>query len=280
MKIHIKTNKTKAFVIVVIAFILQNGFSGCSNKIQNVPPATQYGSINFHFHTFAGNQEDTDSTQVYVNQDGINMRLYFSNIFISNIRLITASGDTISPLKDTVVLKHFDEETYPLGNVPAGNYKTVKFDVGLPATLNHTNPSMYASPEPYSDMNAFWYGNKNLMWSGNTSNGYIFTNIKGYIDTSASGKGIPAQPFSYQIGGDANRVTILMPVQAFTIAANTPYTVHMTIDFGYLLHGLNLKTENTCNFVSNPALASKIAKNITVYPAFGSSAPAMFKYEE
>jgi len=263
---------------MTMAFIMINSFSGCKKK-ENNTPAVAPSSLNFHFHTFAGNQEDTDSTKVYVNQDGINMRLYFSNIFISNIRLITAAGDTISPIKDTVLLKHFDEETYPLGNVPAGNYKTVKFDVGLPAKINHSNPMSWPSSEPYSDMNAFWYGNMNTMYSGTTTNGYNFVNIKGYIDTSKTGKGVPTQQFSYQLGGDNIRTTILMPEQDFTLVAGVPYTVHMTIDFGYLLHGLNLKTQNKCNFVTNPALAAQMAKNIITYPAYGSSAPAMFRYE-
>ena len=152
--------------------------------------------------------------------------------------------------------------------MPAGNYKTVKFDVGLPSKINHSNPATYNSSEPYSDLNAFWYGNKNTMWSGNTTNGYNFVNIKGYIDTSASGKGVPTQPFSYQLGGDNIRTTILMPEQDFTVASGVPYTVHMTIDFGYFLHGLNPNGQQRV-FVSNPTLAATMAQNIQAYPAAG-----------
>jgi len=278
MKKYIKKINPASLTILTLSFMLLNSFSGCKPK-PGPAPVSSPGSLIFHFHTFAGNLEDTDSTQVYINQDGRNMRLYFSNIYISNIRLITAAGDTIAPLPDTVVLKHWDEETYPLGNVPAGNYKTVKFDVGLPTKINHSNPAMYNSTEPYSDLNAFWYGNKNEMWSDNTTNGYNFVNIKGYIDTSKAGTGVPTQPFSYQLGGDNIRSTILMPPQPFTVASGVPFTVHMTIDFGYFLHGLNPKTQNTCNFVTNPALAATMAGNIFPYNADGSSMPAMFRYE-
>ena len=257
--------------------VLLISFSGCKPK-PGPTPAAPPGSLIFHLHTLAGDSEVTDSNNVYVNQDGRNMRLYFSNIFISNIRLITAAGDTISPLPDTVVLKQFGEEIYPLGNVPAGNYKTVKFDVGLPAKINHSNPASYPSSEPYSSLNSAWIW-PTSMWSGNTTSGYNFAAIKGLIDTSASGKGVPTQPFVYKIGGDNIRTTILMPVLPFTVASGIPFTVHMTIDFGYFLHGLNPKTQNTCNFVSNPTLAATMATNITTYDADGSSKAAMFRYE-
>ena len=274
---YINDIKPYSIATLTLLFILFNSFSGCKPK-PTPAPAAAMGSLIFHFHTFAGNQEDTDSMQVYINQDNRNMRLYFSNIFISNIRLITSAGDTIAPLPDTVVLKHFDEETYPLGHVPAGNYKTVKFDVGLAAKINHSNPASYPSSEPYSLLNSAWVW-PTSMWSGNTTNGYNFVTIKGLIDTSASGKGVPTQPFLYKLGGDNTRTTILMPEQDFTVASGVPFTVHMTIDFGYFLHGLNPKTQNTCNFVSNPTLAATIAKNMIPYDKDGSAMPAMFRYE-
>ena len=110
MKKIIKNTKAASLAVLTLLFIISAGFSGCKKPV-NTPTAAP-GSLIFHFHTFAGNQEDTDSTQVYISQDNRNMRLYFSNIFISNIRLITAAGDTISPLPDTVVLKHWDEDMF------------------------------------------------------------------------------------------------------------------------------------------------------------------------
>jgi len=283
MKKIIKLQKRPAITAILFIILTFIGGTGCKKPSPSPTPTSSPGSLIFHFHTYVGNIEDTVAQHPLLSQDGIPTKLYFSNIFISNIRLITAAGDTIAPLKDTIVLKHWDEETYPLGPVPAGNYKTVKFDVGIPASINHTSPGQYASSEPYSDLNAFWYGNQNEMWSGSTTNGYIFANIMGYVDSSShpSPTDSATQPFSYQIGGDQNRITILMPEQDFTVTSGIPWTVHMTIDFAYFLHGLNLKTQNTCNFVTNPALAAQMAKNITAYTVDSAyvSQKAMFKYE-
>lgn len=218
---------------------------------QPIAPALFY----MHLHTMVDTNE-ANLGDTLMNADGRKMILTVAQLYISGIKFIRTDA-SVSSFANTYLHKIVDSEEYYIGTIPAGNYNDISFSIGIDSAMNHKIPSGYlASHAP--------------MQFGTTAQGYIFVNVQGFIDTSASKKGSPTCPFSYKIGSDALLKSVKLPVH--TIYSATPGGMvisHLMIDYGMIVKGLNLKTENTCATYDNPTLAAKIANNI----------PLMFKYE-
>jgi hypothetical protein len=149
----------------------------------------------------------------------------------------------------------YPEKTY------TGNYSSVKFDVGL----NSADDSINAITQ--SDTSIF--SAKAGSWFGSLAKGYMFVNFQGklmYTQTASV-----YQPFSLQLGGVSNRVTVVMPTKNISFLPNQTNFIHITMDYLRLLDGLTSQTGYVSDSVSiNPVVSAKAVQNI----------PAMFAYEE
>lgn len=246
---------------VICLFVLGSlsFFSGCKKENNNSDTKVD-GRLLFHIHT---NIADTEAEygDTIVNTDGRRMTLELAQLYISGVKLIKTDGSTIN-IDNAYLLIMPDKEQYIVGDAPAGNYKTVSFNVGVDADANKKDPSAQPATSILSPQNP-------PMWFGAADKGYIFVNVAGTIDTSANKNGSAKYPFSYKIGSDALLKNVTMPDNPFTITSNMAQAVHMYIDYSLLLKGLDLKTENTTTTYDNQALATKIANNI----------PLIFHYE-
>ena len=92
-----------------------------------------------------------------------------------------------------------DETIFKL-DVPSGDYRGVRFDIGVPRDLNNQDASLQKLPLGL-DVGMFWAWNP----------GYIFYRFEG--KTMVQGK---PQPFLLHMGTDANR----MPVNLFDLQSN------------------------------------------------------------
>jgi len=179
--------------------------------------------------------------------------------YISNVRLITAAGDTVSVdldddhvwqyapnppnPKEEVALLDFENGTGPCGegttatnatvtgSAPAGVYTAVQFDLGLPFDLDHGNQATAASPLNFTDL--FW------SWQ----QGYRFVKIDGKVGTL---------PFVAHIGstdcvGSAPTAPPTMcthpNVATVTLAGFNPEHSVIVADLAALLAGSNLDLE-------------------------------------
>jgi len=237
-------------------FVLLLANSSCKQPSPAPTPTVQYGTMLFHLHTYIDTNEvdPAAGSTPYKTHDGRLISLTTARVYLSNIKVIKADGSTLA-ITDTVLLKYIQNETYTVANIPAGNYNSVTFDVGIDSPKNHTNPSMYHAPNPLAAQTP-------PMWFGNTGEGYIFLNVTGTIDTSSAKNGTKMCPFSYQIGSDALINTIALPKQPFTITANAPTEVHIVVDYGAMFNGIDAKKINKCATFDNPSNAALIAKNI------------------
>jgi hypothetical protein len=242
-------------------FIMITGCSSC--KQPDPKPVQNYTTLLVHIHSDIDTNEvnSLNTTKSFRNADGRLMKLDYAQLYMSNIRAIRTDGSIVT-INDTVILKVIDNEDYTGGKIPSGNYKTVMFDIGIDSPVNHKDPHGYFSTNPLSLQ-------PTSMWFGNTGKGYMALNIAGALDSSVAKKGSASYPFSYQIGSDALLQTVTMPDLAFTAVPEGFSTVHLMVDYGKLITGINVKTENKCATFDNPALAARIAKNI----------PSMFRYE-
>ena len=189
------------------------------------------GQLKFHLHTFIGeNEVDAYGIEMMM-PDGRMISLDMAQLYISDIQLVKLDGSYYN-VPSNGVLKVFESESVTIGNVPVGNYKTVRFKVGLSPTVNALEPttSGYANLLNQPEM---WFS------SSVQPDGYTFLNFSGSIDTTLTKTGDKV-PFEFKIGTNANLTQIEMPAQNFTIYKDVVGYVHMKIEYDRLFEGVQL----------------------------------------
>jgi hypothetical protein len=250
--------KIKFIVSIILISIFL--FSACKKKtVEPTTDSTPTGVLMMHLHTHISDTEVDYYDTIYTNQDGRKLSLKLAQMYISDIQLVKLDG-SIYKVADKNFLKVFETEGYKLENIPVGNYKAIRFKVGLNSTINAIEPTNSS----YSSLL-----NKSEMWFTNPfqSNGYVFANIKGKIDTTVAKNG-PLIPFSYKIGTVANLVEVALPDKNFTVSEGMLAYSHLIIDYSKVFEGIELNQVNnlTINSISDnsTSLAKTIKNNISL----------------
>jgi hypothetical protein len=262
-----KTLFMKSLKSSTIFFALLSIFFSCKKNTDSspthTPEAIAKGSLLFHLHT------NIDSTEVLygdtaLDASGRKIVLSIAQFYISGITAQNTDGSVVT-FPGVYLLKKTETEPYAVGSIPAGNYTSVSFVIGLDSIANTNSPSMF------SDSSNVLSAQTPSMWFGNVSQGYIFMNVQGFADTTLDKTGLPNIPFSFKIGSNKLCRKITMPQQNFTVTANQQQEIHMVCDYGKLIQGINFKTQNTTDtYTINPSVANQIANNI----------PSMFSYAQ
>lgn len=250
---------------IIIAVVFSILVAGCkSSSPEPATPVVVTAPISLHLHTYIGENEVELYNAVYQTAEGRKLSLSFAQLYISNIKLVKRDG-SIHEVGDTILLTNFIDQVYNLGNVPVGYYRSVTFDVGLPANVNAQIPSGTGKL------------NQSDMWFSSTAqaNNYIFMRASGKIDTTAAMDASDADmvPFVYKVGTNNNRVSVSMPNQTVSVQPNTMAYIHMEADYAELFEGLDLTNEDNLTITTTGDNASSLAIDIT------SNMVNMFKYE-
>lgn len=211
-------------------FLLATGllyFSACDP----VEPAPEETTLHFNF---AGQY---DGQTLVLNQSypfTSDMDLMYSTLlfYVSDVRLVTVDDQEVV-IKDVDMVNFYDHhttaatasegETLTFEDVPEGEYKAIRFGIGLPADLNATNPADYPSTHPMSRTEMYWD------WRGT----FIFSMIEGSVDTLQNGT--PDVFLTYHSGSDAMYEQVELPYN-FTISGGDELTVPMTLDAKKILY--------------------------------------------
>ena len=264
MDIKYLENKMKNyFFILSIALAMWLNVS-CTKKNSINPVVT--GQLYFHLHTNIDSLEVDSYNSVLQSTSGRNISLSLAQMYLSNIQLVRLDGSVYS-VANQVILKVFENEAYLVGNVPAGNYRSVRFSVGLSAMENAKTPvagdTVFYRPE---------------MWFGNTAQpqGFVFLNVQGKIDTTALGNGTEDQmvQFTYKIGTAASLKQVVMPDQNFSVFPNQIEYVHMLINYMKIFDGIDLSKASNLSVQSTTDNSGSVATQIV------NNIPGMFSYEK
>lgn len=216
-----------------------------------------------HLHAYISDTE-VDGAFVYQNSDGRKIRLDTAQVYLSNIELVKFDG-SIYPVKDIVVLAKSNQEVYPIGEVPVGNYKSIRFQAGITQADNAKVPS---GNNVLND--------KSMLFDGlAAANNHVFMFCSGKIDTTVAKNAADDKmvDFKYKIGTNSHLKNVVMAEQRYAVAPKNTTYVHMYMDYAQLFTGIDLV--NNANLKVNSvsdnelSIAVKVANNI----------PAMFKYE-
>ncbi|MES2591182.1 MAG: MbnP family protein [Bacteroidota bacterium] len=256
----IKNNFNAVWVLLIAAAI--TGFSSCEkNKNEapapEVPANTPKGTFMFHLHTYLSDSEVDLYNITYTTTEGRNISLSMAQLYISEVQLEKLDGSLVD-ISGKKILKTFEAETFVVGDAPVGNYKSIRFKVGLNAATNQL------SPTASSDSLIL---NKPAMWFGGSAqpDGYVFLNLQGMIDTSAN-MSSPLVPFVYKIGTNANYKQVIMPDKSLTITEGQVGFGHIMVDYNKLFTGIQLNQSTNLSVATaadnGSALAAAIVNNI------------------
>lgn len=180
--------------LIVLILAIPFLFASCDNGGISLK---RKGSIDMNFKaTYDGAPMVLGDFYDYPSGQGHRITFQVFNFFVSEVQL--GAEDKV---EDAIFFdfreNHSAASTAPNGesfvieNIPAGDYSSLNFGVGISAALNATNPADYRSDEALSNTSMYWD------WRGS----YIFAMIEGGIDTT--GDGLINVPFTYHMGSDA-----------------------------------------------------------------------------
>ena len=223
-------------------------------------------SVNLHFNNTFKNTTivlgSADSPAATTNTSASGQLYQFSELkyVISNIRLIKADGSEIpynvNDLdKGATVIDQAKAATlnYVLSNIPVGEYKQIKFGLGVKQEINTLDQLRF--PVFYATAGA---NDTKMHWEWGT--GYRFTKLEGFYDadhkelsihTGSTINGTNGDESTYKQGVDAYRdITLNLP-SLVTVGKSVPQ-INIRADFDKLLSG---KT-NTITLGANNAVPS------------------------
>ncbi|RRJ89113.1 hypothetical protein EG240_12700 [Paenimyroides tangerinum] len=185
---------------------------------------------------------------------------------ISNIRLIKADGTEIpynvnNLDKGAMVIDQSKSSSlsYIMNNIPTGEYKQIKFGLGVRSDLNTLDQTRF--PNFYATAGA---NDTEMMWEWGT--GYRFTKIEGFYDTDnkemsihtgSTVEGTNGDESTYIQGVDAYRNIVLdLPVNA-VVGSKAP-KINIKADFDKLLSGVS----NTITLSTGNGMGDNATPNI------------------
>lgn len=241
--------------------------SSCKKKSSTPTsdPSPANGNVILHLHTNVDTIEVGVYNTVYVMTGGRKISVSIAQLYLSNIQLVKYDGSTVD-INGLNVAKVMQTEPYPLGSVPSGNYKSIKFNVGLSPSTNALLPGPSDSTFYKPNM---WFGNTVSPWQG-----YVFVNLQGKIDTTNAGNGTIAQmqPFSYRIGTNTHLKSVTMPDQSYSVLPEQTQYIHIVIDYAKLFTGIILNQNSNLNVLTTTDNGSSLSNQIT------NNIPLIFQY--
>lgn len=166
-----------------------------------------------------------NNSAAYAYPGDMDVRVTLYQFYLSDIELLPANGDDPILLSDIELVRFRDQFSdpeaaegvvLPFSGIPAGEYRSVRFRLGVRPDLNAKPPSEYAVD---------YVLNENEYWSPATM--YVFAKIEGNADTDNDG--MFQDKFSYHIGRDDLYRTISYD-EPFTVSATAPNRLTFVTD--------------------------------------------------
>lgn len=208
---------------------------------------------------------DNNSTSATTNTSAVGQLHQFSELkyVVSNVRLIKTDGSeipyNINDLDKGATVIDQSKTTslnYVLSNIPSGEYKSIKFGLGIKTELNTLDQARF--PKFYAAAGA---NNTEMMWEWGT--GYRFTKIEGFYGTDKkqlsihTGSTVEGSEDNYTQGVDAYRdITLDLPNNA-VVGKNAP-KITIKADFDKLLSGAS----NTITLSTGTGMNDNATPNI------------------
>lgn len=208
-------------------------FASCSNNDDNVITEGTTGDVELYFDNGV-NGDALVLGESYPNSNGEDITIDRFNYIISNVVLIKNDGtEYVYPKSESyfIISQEFGFLTVHLENVPAGDYKKVRFGIGVDVTRYQ---------QGQETQQEFWNLAVANMMGTAWAEGYTFVNFEGsFIDASEHGSHseVPFSLHQNSLDNDNYReVTLTLPTTARVREGEMP-NIHIMADANVLLDG-------------------------------------------
>ncbi len=236
---------------IIVGLIVLLSIFSCKKdeqKIDNGGIEVPTGKLWIHLHTYVGLNDIEAYGEEVDDESGRKIQLDLGQYYLTDFELVKLNGDTYL-IDTTIILKTIDQDSYSLGNIPVGNYKQVRFKIGLNSYYEQMQPIFLKTGELADS--SMWFN------KGAFDGDYIYFNAKGQIDTSKDFSGKMAS-FNYSIGTQPNVFSIQLPENNFAIYDGLISYIHLKGDFSNLFNGIMLSQESNLNIITTTDNQSKI----------------------
>lgn len=182
--------------------------------------------------------------------------------YLSNIELINSNNEVIE-VEDIALLKfREDQRTSPVvpqqitAQIPVGNYKELRFDLGVDENRNGQDPAQYDREHPLS----IYQG---MHWDWNT--GYIFLKLEGRVDSLPGGNGQLDKSLLYHIGLNELRRSVSLDIDFKVEQGENLAALNLGVDihkiFASASDTINISSEGYTQTMDVKPLAIRVADN-------------------
>lgn len=226
------------------------------------------GTMRFEFDNVVGEENLQLGTTRYQNAHGEDFTVTLLNYYLSNFVLIDENGkEYVVPQEESYFLvKESDKNSQfiSIPNVPAGNYKSVRFMIGVDSLRNTMDLSRRTGVlDPANNT-----GENKMYWSWNS--GYIFFKMEG-LSSKAAPDPNGENKFRYHIGGfggyesptinNIKTVTLNLGTKVAQVRQNQTPLLHITVDLLKVFEGVHqVRIAENSTVMFNP-FSTKIADN-------------------
>jgi hypothetical protein len=216
-------------------------------------PAPTVGNITLEFDPFAGSSSLIFDSHDYVNANQDTFKVTTFKHYVSNIVLTKSdNSEYVVPNSYYIVdYKVSGGNKFTIGNVPVGNYKAVKFLLGVDSTRNVSGAQEGALA-----------ASNGMFWNWNS--GYIFLKMEGNSPKSTA----TANALVFHVGGFSGTNNALKTIaigfgnETANVNGSATPRVHMKTNILKMFEGTHLVSFTTLNKVHMPGMnAKKIADN-------------------
>ena len=234
--------------------------AACHNKATNNPQPVG-GVLNIKI-TNRMNGQNLTFNKKYTTALGDTITVNDYKYYISNIQLLSNSGNYIVPLSYYLINTSKSIDTITINNIPANSYSQINFSIGIDSAVNsssqiQTNP-VALDPTVNAEMN----------WGWGPGLGYKFLLIQGNFYNTTATPPIYT-PFSYHIADNNNYKKLNFSSTTpnwSAISIQNGKTTELNVNFNLdsLFIGINL---DSTNIVTSPQAAGvTIANNYSKMP--------------
>jgi len=244
--------------IAILAFT--SVFTSCNNDDDSSQNLSGNGEMELFFDNSLNGDKLILGVSTHTNSNGETLKVDRFNYILSNFVLIDENGLEVAYPKESsyfIINEQTNQTTINLENIPAGNYKKIKFGLGVDA-------QRYLQGE--TAQQSFWDEavQNDLTWTWST--GYRFINFEGvFTSPTLSGeKTFQIHQGSNTATDNYREITVDFPNTA-RVRQNESPSVHFIVDANKILDGnTKLKLSEAMNTAGTGATIMMGSKLISI----------------
>lgn len=230
-------------------------------RLEPIVAGSPMSSHEGHVYTINGRAMTLESARLYVSEitlikeDGTEHTIEADSPMTLPAR--SDDGDISHTVNEKIMLFKHDvgEDEHALGHIEAGDYKGLRFKVGIDGLTNKVDVSQVAAGHPLAKQT-----DRNNHWSWNA--GYIYLRMDGLVD--GDGDGTPESDWDVHLGTPDFLTTVELDFD-FHLHADEPSELHVMVDYAAFIQDVDYSNSDNflCHTMNNLPVAQKVGASIS-----------------